>query len=60
MMNAIHTKVFFTSEPESVEKLDEFISTLEYLDIIANGSGFWLMLEVRLFRRLFRKEILNE
>jgi hypothetical protein len=56
MTNAIHSKVFFTSEPESVEKLDEFISILEYLDIIANGYGFWLMLEIR----LFRKERLNE
>lgn len=56
MMNAIHTKVFFTSEPESVEKLDEFISILEYLEIIANDSSWWLMLEIR----LFRKERLNE
>ena len=56
MMNAIHTKVFFTNNPESVEKLDEFISILEYLEIIANDSSWWLMLEIR----LFRKERLNE
>ena len=56
MTNAIHTKVFFTSEPESVKKLDEFISILEYLDIIAHDCSFWLMLDIK----LFRKERLNE
>lgn len=48
--------MFFTNSPEDETKLDEFISVLEYLEIIANGSGFWLMLEIR----LFRKERLNE
>ena len=52
MTNAIHTKVFYARVSEfDAEKLERFLDMLEELDIMAKSSGFWFMLEIRLFRK---------